>query len=207
MKQIGAGAEAIIYLEGDVVKDRIKKTYRIPEIDIPLRKTRTRREANILGKLAEIEFPAPRLIYSDGREKIKMDFIEGEKLRDALARDNHRELCFELGEKIGILHNNRIIHGDLTTSNMILNKKDNNKIYFIDFGLSFISHKIEDMAVDLHLLRQALESKHHEIWEGCFNAAVEGYKGVMEKSDEVLKRFEIVEMRGRYKRKGRVIRR
>lgn len=202
MKQIGSGAEAIIYLDGDVIKDRIRKSYRIPEIDMPLRKTRTRREANILIKLNKISFPAPKLIYSDDREKLKMGFIEGNKLRDALNRENCRKLCFELGEKIGILHSSNIIHGDLTTSNMILNRKDSNKIYFIDFGLSFISHKIEDMAVDLHLLRQALESKHHEIWKECFDSAIDGYKEEMKDNNEVLKRFEIVEMRGRHKRKG-----
>ncbi|MBI2129985.1 Kae1-associated serine/threonine protein kinase [Candidatus Woesearchaeota archaeon] len=202
MKQIGSGAEAIIYLDRDVIKDRIRKSYRIPEIDMPLRKTRTRREANILVKLNKISFPAPKLVYSDDKEKLKMDFIEGDKLRDALNRENCRKLCSELGEKVGILHNNNIIHGDLTTSNMLLNKKDSNKIYFIDFGLSFISHKTEDMAVDLHLLRQALESKHHEIWKECFDSAVEGYKKEMKDSYTVLKRLELVEKRGRYKGKA-----
>ncbi|MDO8741407.1 MAG: KEOPS complex kinase/ATPase Bud32 [Candidatus Woesearchaeota archaeon] len=202
MKQIGSGAEAIIYLDRDVIKDRVRKSYRIPEIDVPLRKTRTRREANILVKLNKIGFPAPKLVYSDDKEKIKMDFIEGDKLRDALNKENCRKLCFELGKKIGILHNNNIIHGDLTTSNMILNKKDSNKIYFIDFGLSFISYKVEDMAVDLHLLRQALESKHYEIWKECFDSTVAGYKKEMKDNNEVLKRFEIVEMRGRHKRKS-----
>lgn len=201
MKQIGSGAEAIIYLDKDVVKDRVKKSYRIAEIDVPLRKTRTRREANILVKLNKISFPAPKLVYSDDKEKLKMDFIEGDKLRDALNKGNCRKLCLELGEKIGILHSNNIIHGDLTTSNMILNKKDSNKIYFIDFGLSFTSYKVEDMAVDLHLLRQALESKHHEIWKECFDSAIDGYKEEMKDNNEVLKRFKIVEMRGRHKRK------
>ena len=79
---------------------------------------------------------------------------------------------------------------------MILSKE--NKIFFIDFGLSFFSDKTEDKAVDLHLLKKALESKHYKIFEECFKAALEGYK----KSDNyeaIIKRFQIVEKRGRYK--------
>ena len=195
-KIIGSGAEAIIYLDKDVIKDRIKKSYRIKEIDEKLRKSRTRREAKILEKLALINFPAPRLIKTDKKEKIEMDFIKGKKLRDVLDSKNHKKLMNELGEKIAILHQNSIIHGDLTTSNFILNKK----IYFIDFGLSFFSHKIEDKAVDLHLLKQALESKHYKIWENCFKEALKGYKAAKDYK-EVMARFEKVEKRGRYKGK------
>ena len=106
-------------------------------------------------------------------------------------------LVKEIGEKIAVLHNNHIIHGDLTTSNMIFNEE----VYFIDFGLSFFSHKIEDKAVDLHLLKQALESKHYKIWEKAFKTALETYKKNAENSDEILKRLEKVEKRGRYKQK------
>jgi Kae1-associated kinase Bud32 len=91
-----------------------------------------------------------------------------------------------------------IIHGDLTTSNMILNSE----VFFIDFGLSFFSEKVEDKAVDLHLLRQALESKHYKVWEECFTAVRQGYEGTANDAELVLKRLEVVESRGRYKRKG-----
>jgi len=96
-----------------------------------------------------------------------------------------------------MLHNHLIIHGDLTTSNMILNKE----IYFIDFGLSFFSEKAEDKAVDLHLLKEGLESKHYRIWEECFRCALEAYRKEANKSSETLKRLEIVEKRGRYRAK------
>ena len=95
------------------------------------------------------------------------------------------------------MHNNNIIHGDLTTSNMILE----NEIYFIDFGLSFFSDKTEDKAVDLHLLRHALESKHHKIFEKSFKAVLNGYKSKCRKYNETIKRLEKVESRGRYKGK------
>ncbi len=192
------GAEAKIFVEDEkIIKDRFKKAYRIGEIDEKLRKSRTKREAKIFDKLTAINFPSPRLIESDDKEKIIMEFIKGSKVRDILEKSNYIKLPEEIGKKIAILHNNNIIHGDLTTSNMILDKE----IYFIDFGLSFFSHKIEDKAVDLHLLKQALESKHYKIWEKCFNAALEGYRKEGKDSSDVLKRLETVEKRGRYKGK------
>lgn len=194
---IGSGAEAIIYKEKDsVIKDRIEKSYRIKEIDSRLRKSRTKRESKIFEKLKSFNFPAPRLVETDSKERIEMDFIKGEKLRDVLDARNYKKLMNELGEKIAVLHNNGIIHGDLTTSNFILG----DELYFIDFGLSFFSEKIEDKAVDLHLLKQALESKHYKIWEKCFEEALHGYKAAEDYS-AVMERFEKVEKRGRYKQK------
>lgn len=200
MKLISEGAEARIYADGNkVIKERARKSYRIPEIDESLRKFRTRREAKVFERLEKIGFPIPRIIsFSDRTMKIEMELIDGEKLRDILNEKNCIRLCNEVGEKVGTLHKNSIIHGDLTTSNMILKEK----IYFIDFGLSFFSEKTEDKAVDLHLLRQALESKHHEIWKRCFNSAIKGYKKAEPNSTEILKRLEKVEERGRNKGKG-----
>jgi len=195
-KEISRGAEAIIYLEDKpkkIVKDRVKKGYRIEKLDNSLRKFRTKREAKILEKIHALGFTSPDLIGTDAKEKIEMEYIEGPKLREALNKSNYKHLCSILGKKIRLLHDHHIIHGDLTTSNFILNKKDND-IYFIDFGLSFISQKVEDRAVDLHLLRQALESKHFEFWEPAFKEVLKGYH-----DKEVEKRLEKVEARGRNK--------
>ena len=198
MKQIAQGAEAKLYLtDSKIVKDRFEKDYRIKEIDARLRKSRTKRESKIFEKLAEINFPSPKLIETDNKEKIVMEYIKGPKVRDILEEKDYEKLSEEIGKKLAILHNNNIIHGDLTTSNMILGKE----IYFIDFGLSYLSHKIEDKAVDLHLLKQALESKHYKIWEKCFEAALKAYKKESKEAKEVLKRLETVEKRGRYKSK------
>jgi len=198
MKKIAQGAEAKLYLtDSKIVKDRFKKEYRIEEIDKKLRKSRTKREAKIFKKLEEINFPSPKLIETDNKEKVVMEYIKGPKVRDILEEKDYKKLSEEIGKKLAILHNNNIIHGDLTTSNMILGKE----IYFIDFGLSYLSHKIEDKAVDLHLLKQALESKHYKVWEDCFKAAIKAYKKESEHTQEVLKRLETVEGRGRYKSK------
>lgn len=198
MKKIAQGAEATIFLHGKkVVKERFKKSYRIPEIDDKLRLGRTRREAKLIEKLNLLKIPAPKLVSCD-EDKIIMEYIDGKRLRDVLEKQNYVKICKLVGEQVAVLHNNGIIHGDLTTSNMILRK---GKIVFIDFGLSFYSEKVEDKAVDIHLLRQALESKHYKVWEKCFKAFLEGYSKANGYKD-IMERFEAVEERGRYKHKG-----
>ena len=199
MKEIiGQGAEAILYKEDNkVLKDRVSKDYRQKDLDNSLRKARTRREAKVLTKLKEIGVPGPELLNMDDKNmQISMSFVEGDKLRDVLHK-NHIELSKEVGRKVAKLHANDIIHADLTTSNMILDKE----IHFIDFGLSFFSTKEEDKAVDLHLLDRALESKHHEISAECIQAVLEGYKEAYPDAEKVLSRLEKVNLRGRNKKK------
>lgn len=195
---IAQGAEAILRKqENSVIKERIAKTYRVPALDAKLRRARTRREAKILEKLQAINFPAPRLQKMDDKQMhIVMDFIEGPMVKDVL-HQNPIALAQEIGRKVGVLHKHGIIHADLTTSNMI----QNSEIHFIDFGLSFVSDKAEDKAVDLHLLDRALESKHHEIYEQCSTAALEGYKEGNPDWQPVFARLDKVELRGRNKKK------
>ncbi|MEM3373944.1 MAG: KEOPS complex kinase/ATPase Bud32 [Candidatus Woesearchaeota archaeon] len=205
MKLINKGAEAEIYLQIDkktnekkIIKKRIQKNYRIKEIDLTLRKFRTKREAKILEKL---KINHPKLInLKDNETTIEMEFIEGKKIKDIFEKNKifTNELSKEIGKLIAEMHNQNIIHGDLTTSNMIYNEKEK-KIYFIDFGLSFFSEKIEDKAVDLHLLKQALESKHSKIYNHTFKLILDEYKKKANKANEIINRFKKVEMRGRNK--------
>jgi len=192
-KIIAQGAEAIILKDNNkIVKDRIKKSYRIPELDEKLRKTRTKSEAKLIEKAGKI-ISVPKIIKTE-KFKIEMDFIAGEKLSETLnsyPEKKQFEIMQKLGEEVSKLHENHIIHGDLTTSNTIL--KDN-KIFIIDFGLGYVSQRIEDKAVDLHLIKQALEAKHYQNWEKLFSSFVKGYK-----DKEVLERLKKVESRGRYK--------
>ncbi|MBW2991441.1 Kae1-associated serine/threonine protein kinase [Candidatus Woesearchaeota archaeon] len=193
MIELAYGAEAIIYQDKDrIIKHRLKKTYRIKELDDELRKQRTRKEAKLLQK---IPVPHPELIESDDKEKIVMQKIKGERLREVL--DKKPILAKKVGELVAELHNHNIIHGDLTTSNIILDNKAS--VVFIDFGLSFHSHKIEDKAVDIHLFKQALNSKHHRIYHKALGEFLRGYKKV-NKYKEILKRLEKVELRGRYRK-------
>ena len=200
MEMIGNGAEARLFRDGSkVTKERVVKGYRLPELDERLRRFRTRKEARLLQTLQSLDFPAPDLIeVCDKSMKIDMRFIDGPKLRDVLYQ-NPLEFAREIGMRVGQLHANDIIHADLTTSNMILHK---GKINFIDFGLSFVSKKAEDKAVDLHLLDRALESAHHELYAKCIKEVFDGYKEAFAGADEVLKRLDVVQKRGRNKKKN-----
>ena len=203
MIQIAQGAEAVLYRDrGTIIKERLSKDYRLPQLDQALRSFRTRREAKILQKLEELNFPAPHMQeFSDQRMNIIMDFIPGEKLRDILAQGNHfQQMAEEMGERIGILHANNIIHGDLTTSNMIKHEKTG-EITLIDFGLSSFSEKDEDKAVDLHLLEQALESTHYQLYPEIFTRVLEGYKRMNQDAEKILARLHLVQKRGRNKNK------
>jgi len=201
-KIIARGAEAVIYADSSVIKERVRKGYRIKEIDSRLRKFRTKRESKILQKLKQLGFPAPKILNTDDKEMIiEMEKIDGSTVRDVLENRDYIKLGAEIGKSIAMLHNNGIIHGDLTTSNFIINKKDN-RVFFIDFGLGFFSEKTEDKAVDLHLLRQALESKHYTVWKKAFDAVIDGYKRNCKNAGQVLARLKNVEERGKNKGKG-----
>lgn len=202
MKQeiIAQAAEAIILKEGNkVIKRRVKKGYRIPELDEKLRKLRTRSESKLLEKAYQL-ISVPKVLKTDEKSKeIEMEFIEGKKLSEHLDKlANKEEIMEKVGEEIAKLHDADIIHGDLTTSNMILAKEcGEDKVYFIDFGLGFISKRMEDRAVDLHLIRQALEAKHFQHWEKLYHAMLKGYKS--KDKDKILKQLKEVEGRGRNK--------
>lgn len=198
-KIIAQGAEAKIILEKDfIIKNRVKKTYRHSKLDEKIRKKRTKSENKLLKKASEIiNCPIPK--ESKEFDKIKMPFINGKNLSIYLDKlKNKIQIAKKIGIEISKLHKADIIHGDLTTSNMILK---NNKIFFIDFGLGYISKKIEDKAVDLHLLKQALEARHFKYFKKIWKAVEEGYKSIDKiESKKVLERLTAVERRGRYKK-------
>tara|TARA_B100000315_G_C14267226_1_gene446983 strand:- start:22 stop:630 length:609 start_codon:yes stop_codon:yes gene_type:complete len=197
-KIIHRGAEAVLYLQdGKLVKERISKGYRHKDIDFMKRKYPTRTEYRLIVRAKKAGVNVPEVYFVDDVEmKVEMEYIKGELLKDVLDKD-FKKICFKIGESVALLHNNNIIHGDLTTSNMILKSGE---VFFIDFGLGFFSMKDEDKAVDLKLLRQALESKHYKIFEKAFENVLNGYlsKGTL----SVVERLSVVEKRGRYKRKG-----
>ena len=193
------GAEAILIHKGSkVIKHRIKKGYRIDELDLKLRKERTNKEAKMMMKARRCGINTPVVYEKDLKEmKIVMEFIDGEMLSKVLSnmeKDKIKSLCKKIGEAVSKMHDNSVIHGDLTTSNMIL--KDG-EIYFIDFGLSFHSQRIEDKAVDVYLFKNALKASHSKIWELCFNSFLEGYK-LCKDYKEVIERLKKIEKRGRY---------
>jgi Kae1-associated kinase Bud32 len=190
MKLIAQGAEAKVYLtdDGKILKERIKKSYRIGELDGFLRKSRTKKEAKILSDVKRLGIRAP-LMHGDEEFKIEMEYIEGEKLKDSLTPQNAGALCRKIGEDVAKMHSGDIIHGDLTTSNILLSSGE---IVFIDFGLSVETKSPEQKAADLLTLYQNFHSVHPDL--ECWGPFLEGYG----KEAAVLRVFEKMLKRRRY---------
>ena len=193
------GAEAKVYLQDNkIIKERVPKTYRLKELDDKIRRLRTKRESKLLSKANEKEINSPKILNTD-KFSLEIEFINGEKLSDTLnSKDKNiqLEIMKSLGKETSKLHEAEIIHGDLTTSNTILKE---NKVYIIDFGLGKISNKTEDKAVDLHLIKEAINAKHFENSEELFKSFLKGYNN-SDEDKKTIERLEIVENRGRYKR-------
>ena len=128
-----------------------------------------------------------------------MPYVQGEKLSTSLndfPLEKQKQIMKKVGEAVAKIHKEDIIHGDLTTSNIILKDKD---VFFIDFGLGYISKKVEDKAVDLHLLKQALEAKHFMHWKELYNEFQESYSKENKDSKLIFERMIAIEKRGRYR--------
>ena len=208
---IRIGAEAIVsklrWNGFDLIsKHRVPKPYRIPELDRWIRDKRTIHEAKILVELKRAGVPAPAIILLDrSSSTIYMQYIKGIELKKALDElDPVRieKIAGKLGEIVGKMHLRRIVHGDLTTSNVILDEKE--KIYLIDFGLSSVSDDVEELAVDIHLLDRSLESAHHKIRERFMKHFLLGYSKIVGRDHtlEILRKVKEIRMRGRYVQRG-----
>lgn len=190
------GAEADInkkhYLGFEVIeKKRNKKKYRIEEIDEKIRKQRTKQEANMLVKTKKI-IKTPLVFDVDlQKTSITMEYIKGQKAKNLFLKEKKLNLIQKIGKEIKKLHNKNIIHGDITTSNIIIKQ---NSIYFIDFGLSFNSNKTEDKAVDLLNFKKMLKSTHFNQFTKLWKLFKKGYndKQVFEKLTEIEKRARYV---------------
>ena len=202
MDLIRKGAEADLYLasfeevyfpwntEKVLIKERISKGYRNSDLDRELRTKRTVHEARLLHE-AKTYVNTP-VLYEVDRENciIIMEYIEGARAKEALTEES----ALKIGQCIARLHEGGIIHGDITTSNIVIKGED---IYFIDFGLGEFSTEVEPQAVDLHLLKQTLKSTHHEIWQSLWKKIIEGYKQ-RDNAQDIISRIRDIERRGRY---------
>lgn len=184
------GAEAVVLLgEETVVKRRVNKEYRQGDLDRRLIRERTRAEARLIAtaRKAGVSTPIIRDVTSD---TIVMERIDGTLLKD----DLHLKNLYAAGEAVGRLHSAGIIHGDLTTSNMILRRE---KCVLIDFGLAQVSLEIEARGVDIHVLFQTLKSTTPNYKE-CRQAFIQGYQKHFELFEDILLREKEIERRGRY---------
>ena len=198
------GAEADIYEttwygNKAISKVRIEKPYRQKLLDYEIRKYRTVREATMLSNAKGIGVRTPFVYFVDPiNTEIVMEFIEGESLKKILNLD----LALQMGKCAGLLHINNLIHNDLTTSNFI-NAKGNG-IVMLDFGLAFISERLEDKAVDIRLVKEVLFSSYVSISAEAFSEFLVGYSSIAGNrvTQATLRKVSEIERRGRYARLG-----
>jgi Kae1-associated kinase Bud32 len=192
-QQVAAGAEAVIERRGDlVIKRRVPKNYRLPDLDTRIRASRTRIEAKLISEARRCGVPTPIIHDVDIMDyTITMEFIAGQPLKNVL----DLRMSERVGELVGRLHGCGIIHGDLTTSNLILHDGDD-RIYFIDFGLGYFEKSVEAQGVDVHVLFQTFVSTHGD--PGLEEAFSLGYRRTFAEADQVLARVREIEARGRY---------
>ena len=189
---IAKGAESNIvkssYLgEKAVLKDRIVKNYRIPEIDNKIRRARCKLEARLLSDAKRAGVVTPVLYDVDLENKsILMEEIDGVMVKDIIDED----LAFRMGENISRLHGADIIHGDITTSNIMLR---DDQLVFIDFGLGRHSNLDEDKAVDLLVLKKSLQSIDYNLAVKYFDCVLRGYG-----NESIINTISDIESRGRY---------
>jgi Kae1-associated kinase Bud32 len=198
---IARGAEAIIrrgawHSRPVVTKERISKAYRARELDHRLRGARTRSEALLMAQARRAGVRTPYIFDIDMAScTITMEFLEGITAKAALQDlPNRMELARIIGSRVGRLHRADIVHGDLTTSNIIFRGQEP---CFIDFGLGEKSREIEKKGVDLHLLKEGLSSAHSEFME-LFDAVACGYVEEYPEGERVLNQVGEIEKRGRY---------
>ncbi|ORY59514.1 Serine/threonine-protein kinase BUD32 [Pseudomassariella vexata] len=217
------------------LKHRPSKPYRHPILDQRLTRHRILSEARILQKCRREGVPVPALYAVDeGTGVLIMEWIAGapvrvpvneylrkrkaDGLREAATKEDGEELVGlmrRIGRAVGRLHKVGIVHGDLTTSNMMLRPWDKGKapvnghkadgegnglldgeIVIIDFGLASQGTQDEDRAVDLYVLERAFGSTHPRA-EGLFEVVLDAYRGEFKTANIVLKKLEDVRMRGR----------
>jgi TP53 regulating kinase-like protein len=204
---IKKGAEASLYLSEwhqrkAVTKTRIPKRYRPEALDRQIRTYRTVHEPQLMHEAKTAGVPTPLIYMVNVPEAtIIMQYIEGVQVKQCLnkaPKAERKKICHKIGELVGKLHKEGLIHGDLTTSNMILTPEG--QIFLIDFGLGEKNVELEAKGVDLHLLKRALQSTHFGFWEACFDDVLAGYGavigGVLAK--KVYEKIVEIERRGRY---------
>ena len=202
MKLVKKGAEADLYQTNwqnskAILKIRKVKKYRNYLLDSKIRKQRTIKESQMLSLVKSYGIPAP-IVYFVNLEKtsITMQEISGTTIHD-LPESKIIKLSKDIGKLVGTLHKNGIMHGDLTTSNFISFQKT---VFVIDFGLSQISIKPEDHAVDLRLIKEILNSAHAKIMQSSWKNFLDGYKSIVGHAyySKITKLVSDIESRGRY---------
>lgn len=200
------GAESTIYKTEQwghpvILKWRPEKPYLLREIDELLRRTRTSRECKMLTHARMLGVSTPTVHWANlATCTIAMDYIEARQLKQlapTVSNQMLHELCSNFGQSIALMHRGNVVHGDPTTSNVLIDGKS--RLWMVDFGLAEWNATVEMKGVDLHLVRRALETTHWDQQEVMLTGTLEGYVGLLRGDAEpILSRMEAIRERGRY---------
>ena len=184
-----------------IVKERVAKRYRVPELDVKLTKQRLLQEARCMTKTSKAGVAIPCLYNVDKVNFfLYMEHIVGITVKAFLKEASDIttidvKLADNIGRAVAMMHDADVVHGDLTTSNMMLKGPDSTLI-LLDFGLGNTAPSVEDKAVDLYVLERAFISTHPNT-EYLVLAVLESYRRTSQKASVVLDKFEQVRQRGR----------
>ena len=202
MKILKKGAEADVYISSwngkkSVLKIRKEKKYRNSSLDTRIRKQRTIREAQIISHVKSFGISTPLIYFVNYKNfSIYMQYVKGKLIRD-MDEKSIPKTCLQIGMIVGTLHQNGIMHGDLTTSNFILTSKH---LFLIDFGLANRTEKPDDHAIDLRLFKEILNSAHANVMKKSWKNFITGYEKSVGKKHckKILELVSVIESRGRY---------
>jgi len=185
-----------------VIKRRVRKEYRNPLLDAQIRHDRTVSEASIIHEAKTAGAKVPSIIGVDiENNTIAMTHLAGTVARDCLddmSINEARILLRSIGGQIGLLHSAGIVHGDLTTSNVIVSPSG--APFIVDFGMSHRSVEPEDRGVDLHLLQRSIVASHRQESSSMMNAMIRGYEQTAGKkaASSTWRKAREIARRGRY---------
>lgn len=127
------------------------------------------------------------------------DHISSTQQENSSGEQGLHKIAVRVGQILAKMHDENVIHGDLTTSNMLLRRGPEDtepELVFIDFGLSYISALPEDKGVDLFVLEKAFLSTHPNT-DVLFEKLLKSYTATSKMSPAVIKKLDEVRLRGR----------
>jgi len=209
------GAEAKLHVgsflgQKAIAKERFPKKYRHPSLDQQLTKKRLKAELKLLIRCKKLGIRTPTIFFADADKSLfimeylseavtSRDLINAVRASEAEAdRNRLTDVLKKMGETVAKLHNDGVIHGDLTTSNILVDAGREDELVMIDFGLGFSEGTAEDKGVDLYVLERAFHSTHPNM-EADFAVLLDGYRSTLNKGDKkvVVAKYEEIRMRGR----------
>ena len=174
-----------------VIKRRRGGEYRNPEINMNINNSRIKREIRVLHAMDSISVGRSVVLYVDMlSSSIYLKMLTGRVMSQMISEPNFDEVLRLVGDRVAQLHDRGISHGDLSLGNVMFD----GGISFIDPSMGDQNAEIEQLGVDVHLMKESLTSLGKS---KSFNSFLEGYSKCT-RFDEVMEKVKEIEDRRRY---------